>query len=74
MSNVQYSNGIHAFGVQVLATVHECCVPGCIVVELVEKSVCQDSSVLVYENLFTAIYADQKSDDIRRTSLRPCLV
>lgn len=58
----------------VLATVNECCVPGCIVVELVEKSVCQDSSVLIYEDLFTAVYADQKTDDVRRTPLGARLV
>lgn len=43
--------------------------PGCVVVDLVQQSISQHSSVLVYEDVFAAVDADQQTDDVRRASL-----
>ena len=39
-------------------------VPGSVVVELVQQSVSQHSSVFIYEDVLTAIDADQQADDV----------
>lgn len=44
-------------------------VPGRVVVELVQQSVSQHGSVLIDEDVFTAVDADQQADDVRRTAL-----
>lgn len=44
-------------------------VPGSVVVELVQQSVSQHGSVLIDEDVFTAVDADQQADDVRRTAL-----
>lgn len=41
-------------------------VPGGVVVELVQQPVSQHGPVLVYEDFFTAVDADQQADDVRR--------
>lgn len=38
--------------------------PGSVVVELVQQSVCQDGSVLVDEDVLTAVDTDQQTDDV----------
>lgn len=43
---------------------------GRVVVELVQQSVGQHSAVLVDENVFAAVDADQQADDVRRAPLR----
>lgn len=43
--------------------------PGCVVVDLVQQSISQHSSVLVYEDVFAAVDADQQTDDVRRAPL-----
>ncbi len=48
--------------------------PGCVVVELMQKSVSQYSLVLINEDLFTSINADQKTDDVRRAPFRASFI
>ncbi len=48
--------------------------PGCVVVELMQKSVSQHSLVLVNEDLFTSINADQQTDDVRRAPFRASFI
>lgn len=43
--------------------------PGCVVVDLVQQSISQHSSVLVYEDVFAAVDTDQQTDDVRRAPL-----
>lgn len=42
--------------------------PGRVVVELVQQSVGQHGSVLVDEDVFAAVDADQQADDVRRAA------
>lgn len=39
-------------------------VPGCVVVELVQQSVSQHGSVLIYKDVLTAVNTDQQADDV----------
>lgn len=48
--------------------------PGCVVVELMKKSVGQYSLVLINEDLFTAVNADQQTDNVRRTPFRASFI
>lgn len=48
--------------------------PGCVVVELMKKSIGQYSLVLINEDLFTAVNADQQTDNVRRTSFRASFI
>lgn len=47
---------------------------GCAVVELMQKSVSQYSLVLINEDLFTSINADQQTDYVRRAPFRASFI
>lgn len=51
-------------GIQSVSHISGVLVPGSAVVELLEKSVCQDSAVLINKDLLTAIDTDQQTDDV----------
>jgi len=48
--------------------------PDCVVVELMKKSVSQYSLVLINEDLFTAVNADQQTNNVRRTPFRASFI